>query len=306
MRSLAVLAILSLIAVLLVPPAASAQGIISSLSVSPSTVQNGASAQGTVTLIPTDSTPTTVSLFSSDPSVASVPASVVAPGGQGTVTFTITTNAAAPPTIVQITAAIQNTPRSANLSVNPATPAGPSLSSVSVTPSSLTGGSSATGTVTFTGTTNGADVQLSSSDPAHVQVPTDAVVNGGASSGAFGVTTSTVSATTTVTITATWFSVTRTATVTLNPGAAAPPDSVAITNATWDQGLLTIEATSTNPNAILSVYTQSGGFMFTLTNEGGGRYFDQRGWVTNPQVITVRSNLGGSATATLTTGGGGG
>jgi hypothetical protein len=40
--------------------------------------------------------------------------------------------------------------------------------------------------------------------------------------------------------------------------------------------------------------------MFTLTNQGGGRYFDQRGWVTNPQVITVRSNLGGSATATLT------
>lgn len=304
MRNLAVLAILALTTALLVPPAASAQGIISSLSVSPSTVQNGASAQGTVTLIPTDSTPTTVSLFSSDPTVASVPASVVAPGGQGTVTFTISTNAAAPPTIVQITAAIQNTPRSANLSVNPATPAGPSLSSVSVSPSSLTGGSSATGTVTFTGATNGADVQLSSSDTAHLQVPTDVVVNGGASSGAFGVTTSAVSATTTVTISATWFSVTRTATVTLTPGAAAPPDSVAITNARWDKGLLTIEATSTNPNAILSVYTQSGGFMFTLTNEGGGRYFDQRGWVTNPQVITVRSNLGGSATATLSTGGG--
>jgi hypothetical protein len=40
--------------------------------------------------------------------------------------------------------------------------------------------------------------------------------------------------------------------------------------------------------------------MFTLTNQGGGRYFDQRGWVFNPQVITIRSNLGGSATATLT------
>jgi hypothetical protein len=36
--------------------------------------------------------------------------------------------------------------------------------------------------------------------------------------------------------------------------------------------------------------------MFTLTNQGGGR-FDQRGWVFNPQVIIVRSNLGGSATA---------
>ena len=102
------------------------------------------------------------------------------------------------------------------------------------------------------------------------------------------------------TITATWFSVTRTATVTVTPGAPAPADRVAIRNATWDAGLLTIQATSTNPKAILSVYSSSGAFMFTLTNQGGGRYFDQRGWVTNPGVITVRSNLGGSATATLT------
>jgi hypothetical protein len=289
-------------AVLLVlPPAASAAGIISSLSVSPDAVRGGASAQGTVTLIP-DATSTTVLLFSSDPSVATVPPSVVAPPGQSTVTFTITTNAAAPPTIVQITAAIQNVPRTANLSVNAATPAGPSLSSVSVTPSSLTGGSSATGTVTFTGATNGANVQLSSSNPALVQVPSEVVVNGGASSGAFAVTTSAVSATTTATITATWFGVTRTATITLRPGAPAPPDRVAITRATWEARLLTIEATSTNPNAILSVYSQSGAFMFTLTNQGGGRYFDQRGWVTNPDVITVRSNLGGSATASTAAG----
>jgi hypothetical protein len=129
---------------LVVPGVASAAGIISALSVSPSSVQGGASAQGTVTLIP-DVTPTTVLLFSSDPSVATVPASVVAPAGQGTVTFTIGTNAAAPATIVQITAAIQNVPHMANLSVNAATPPGPSQSSVSVTPSSLTGGSPATG-----------------------------------------------------------------------------------------------------------------------------------------------------------------
>ncbi|MEU5943883.1 hypothetical protein ABZ807_33140 [Micromonospora sp. NPDC047548] len=73
-----------------------------------------------------------------------------------------------------------------------------------------------------------------------------------------------------------------------------------ITKARWKSRLLTIEATSTDPNAILSVYGQSGEFMFTLTNRGGGRYSDQRGWLDNPQVITVRSNLGGSATATVT------
>ncbi|WP_203909476.1 hypothetical protein [Rhizocola hellebori] len=290
----------TLAAVFLAPAGAQAQGIISALSVSPSQVRDGASALGTVTLIPLDATPTTVLLFSSDPGVASVPPSVVAPAGQGTVTFTITTNAAAPPTIVQITAAIQNVPRQANLSVNAATPPGPSLSAVSVTPSTLTGGSAATGTVTFTGATNGAVVQLSSSNPALVGVPSETVVNGGASTGAFPVTTAAVAANTTVSITASWFAITRTTTITLTPGAPAPADRVAITKARWKRGLLTIEATSTNPNAILSVFTQSGGFMFTLTNNGGGRYSDQRGWVTNPQVITVRSNFGGSATATLT------
>jgi hypothetical protein len=300
MRRLAVLAVMSIVAALLVvPTAASAAGIISSLSVFPSQVRDGESAQGTVTLIP-DATPTTVLLFSSDPGVAAVPPSVVAPGGQGTVTFTITTNAAAPATIVTITAAIQNVPRTANLSVNAATPPGPSLSSVSVVPSSLTGGSPATGRVTFTGTTNGAVVQLVSSDPAVVGVPAETVVNGGAASGAFPVTTSAVAASTSVTITARWFGVTRRTTLTVLPGAPAPADRVAIQRARWKRGLLTIEATSTNPNAILSVHSQSGAFMFTLTNLGGGRYFDQRGWVFNPNVITVRSNFGGSATARTT------
>ncbi|MDT4974479.1 MAG: hypothetical protein QOG98_237 [Pseudonocardiales bacterium] len=301
MRRLVVLATLSTLAGLLVlPGTASATAIISSLDLSPTTVSGGASSVGTVTLLPLDSSPTTVLLFSSNPSTASVPASVVAPAGQGTVTFTITTNAAAPATNVQITAAIQNTPRQATLSVNPATPPGPSLSAVSVNPSQLTGGSPTTGTITFTGATDGAIIQLSSSNTAVVQVPPEALVNGGAASGAFGVTTSAVPATTTATITAKWFGVTRSTTMTVTPGAPAPADRVTITKARWKARLLTIEATSTNPKAILSVFSQSGGFMFELTNKGGGRYSDQRGFIFSPEVITVRSNLGGSATAAVT------
>ena len=303
MRRLRILATLCASAVLLVllpPTSASAAGTISALSVNPSQVRDGASAQGTVTLLPDSNASTTVLLFSSDPSVATVPASVVAAPGQGSVPFTISTNAAAPPTIVQITAAIGNVPRMANLSVNAATPPGPSLASVSLNPSTVTGGSATTGTVTFTGATDGALVQLSSSNPALVQVPAETVVNGGAASAAFPVTTTAVSATTTATITASWFAITRTTTITLTPGAPAPADTVTITKARWKARLLTIEATSTNPNAILSVYGQSGFFMFTLTNRGGGRYSDQRGWLDNPQFITVRSNLGGQASARLT------
>src|SRR5262245_29192207 len=142
MRRRTVVATLAAVPVpLALPAVALAEGIISSLSVSPSSVRDGASAVGTVTLIP-DTSPATVLLFSSDPSVAAVQSPLVAPAGQGTATFPITTNAAAPPTIVQITAAIQNIPRTANLSVNAATPAGPSLTAVSVSPSTVTGGSS--------------------------------------------------------------------------------------------------------------------------------------------------------------------
>jgi hypothetical protein len=298
MRHVSLLAALSATVVLLVlPSSALTAGSISSLSVSPDSVRNGASSQGTVTLAFADAEPTTVLLFSGDKSVATVPASITLPAGATSGTFTISTNAAAPPTIVQITAWVGNTPRSANLSVNAATPAGPSLTSVSVVPTSLTGGSPATGTVKFTAATDGAMVQLSSSNPAVVQVPSETVVNGRQSSGAFPVTTSAVGSTTTVTITASWFDVTRTTTITVTPGAPAPPDKVAIKTATWKSGLLTVQATSTNPNAILSVHSRSGSVMFTLTNNGGGRYSDQRGWIDNPQQITVRSNLGGSATA---------
>src|SRR5262247_2216465 len=111
--------------VLLMPGPASAAGIIGSLSIAPSTVRGGETAQGKVTLAFADPADTTVLVFSSNPDVASVPASVVVPAGASGTTFPIATNAAAPETIVQITAWVGNTPRMANLSVNAATPAGP-------------------------------------------------------------------------------------------------------------------------------------------------------------------------------------
>jgi hypothetical protein len=287
--------------VLVFPGSAMATCIISSLSISPSSVQNGATAQGTVSLAFADTVDNSVLVFSSDTSVATVPATVVVPAGSISATFPIATIAAAPATIVQITAWVGNTPRSANLSVNAATPPGPSLTSVSFVPTSIVGGQNATGTVTFTAAmTQGAVAQLTSSNPAVAQIPQETVVSANQASGTFNLSTTTVTAPTTVTITATWFSITRTTTVTVSPGTPPPADTVRITKASWKSGLLTIEATSTNVNAILSVFSSSGSFMFTLTNNGNGRYSDQRGFVTSPVDINVRSNFGGSATARLT------
>jgi hypothetical protein len=64
-------------------------------------------------------------------------------------------------------------------------------------------------------------------------------------------------------------------------------------------GTLTVRATSTSTHAILTVFRDASTEpTFVLTNKGGGRYegsFSFSG--TAPATVTVRSNLGGSATS---------
>ena len=80
-------------------------------------------------------------------------------------------------------------------------------------------------------------------------------------------------------------------------------DTVSIQLAEYSAGNdeLRVEATGSNASATLSVYvTSTNTFIGTLRNEGGGRYRGDFSWATNPQNITVRSNLGGSASMTVT------
>jgi hypothetical protein len=293
-----------LVAALLVLPAAASASALNGLTIAPGVVNNGQSATGDVTLAFPDANPTTVLLFSSAPSAAQVPASVVLPPFATEAFFSITTTASAPPTGVQITASVANVPRVANLSVNFAAPAGPTLKAVSVNPANVVARSNATGTVSFTGPMNdGAVVNLSSSNPAVVQVPSSMVVSQSTASGTFPVSSGAVSAATTATITATWFGRTASTVVTVSPGPPPAADRVTIKKAEWKpgpgpNGTLRIEATSTNPNAILTVFTGTGGSPgFDLTNNGGGKFSDQRLFQLNPGRITVRSNFGGSASA---------
>jgi hypothetical protein len=202
-------------------------------------------------------------------------------------------------------ASVDNVPRTANMSVNPAPPAGGSLSAVSLNPTSVTGGSSSTGTVTFSASMfDGADVFLTSSNPAVATVPVETVVNANRSSGTFDVATKPVTAQTTVTITATWIGIVKSTVLTVKPGAPPAADKVAIKSARCQAKtngcLLQIEATSSNPNAILSVYNgDGGGLLFTMTNNGGGRYSLTQPTISPPARITVKSNFGGSANATV-------
>ncbi|MFC6015797.1 hypothetical protein ACFP2T_06290 [Plantactinospora solaniradicis] len=299
MRRLSAFLILSVLAsVLVLPGSAAAAGYIGALTIAPNWVWDGATTEGTVTLQYPDTVDNTVVIFSGDTSVATVPGTTVIPAGATSVTFPIATNASAPETIVQITAAVSGIPRSAYLTVNAATPSGPSLSGLSITPTSIVAGQNATATATFTGALrDGTVVRFTSSDPTVAQVPTQASLSANRSSTTFNLATSAVTAPTTVTITASWYVITRTATITVAPGTPPPADIVRITKAQYNKSrILTIEATGSDPNAILSVYSAGGGFLFSLTNNGNGRHSDQRGWRTSaPEQITVRSNFGGTA-----------
>jgi len=114
------------------------------------------------------------------------------------------------------------------------------------------------------------------------------------------VTTGTVTASTPVTISATFAGLTKTATLTVSPATQA--DTVAVTLAEYkvaDQ-MLNVEATSTSASATLQVFvTSTGALIGPLANKGGGKYAGQFSWPVNPQSITVRSNLGGSATTAV-------
>jgi hypothetical protein len=100
---------------------------------------------------------------------------------------------------------------------------------------------------------------------------------------------------------------TATRTVTSIPPSATPTqvatDTISIQLAEYSTGNaeLRVEATSSNVNAILSVYvTSTNTFIGTLRNEGGGRYRADFSWPSNPQSITIRSSFGGSASRTVT------
>jgi plastocyanin len=81
----------------------------------------------------------------------------------------------------------------------------------------------------------------------------------------------------------------------------ASTDSVDITKAVYDTAgaQLTVTATDTSDSATLTVtVTRTGQVLGTLRNKGGGTYTSKfKNVLTNPQKITVTSNLGGTDTA---------
>ncbi|HRS17695.1 MAG TPA: carboxypeptidase regulatory-like domain-containing protein, partial [Thermoanaerobaculaceae bacterium] len=91
---------------------------VTALTVDPTTVEPGAESTATVTLdIPARPGGATVTLSSSNPLVATVPASVLVPEGATTATFTVSTLASAPASTVTVTAAAGGASQTATLAL---------------------------------------------------------------------------------------------------------------------------------------------------------------------------------------------
>jgi hypothetical protein len=286
-----------------------ASGVLAALAIDPDTVVGGAAAVGTVTLTGAPGTDTVVALASTTPTVATVPATVTVPAGQTSGTFPIATHPVSEGSFSWISATLGSYERGASINVNPGAPStAPSISAVGVVPDRLGGGGTATGTVTLSRpAADGAIIELASSHPRLVDVPATAIVAAGASGTAFPLTTSAVAADTVVNVTATarccGATGQRQGVVTVTTAPPPPPDVVTITHARLRRCILTVEATSTSADAIVTVHTAAGALLLRLTNLGGGRYAGERAWRppgTNvPVELVVSSNLGGADTVSV-------
>ena len=260
---------------------------LSSVGLSPSTVQGGASASVSVTLsAPAPSGGATVSLSSSNP-VATVPATVTVPAGATSASASATTSSVGSTTTSVISASYNAVTRSATLTVTaPATPPpSAALASVSLSPATVQGGSSSSATVILTAPApaGGAVVSFSSNDPG-VTVPATMTVPAGVDSRVVVnfVSTSPVTTTTTAVLSATYGGVTRTASLTVTPPPPPQPggelDSLTLSPSTVQTG-----TTGTSATLAFTALTPSGGATVSLASSNTSI-------ATVPATVTVPAN----------------
>ncbi|HEX9487937.1 MAG TPA: hypothetical protein VF976_12790 [Gemmatimonadales bacterium] len=166
-----------------------------------------------------------IALASSNQSAVPLPASVAMPGNTAWTQFTVQTGQVTAATPVTLSATLNGSTTTLQLTVLP-----PSLQSVSVSPSTISGGAQAGGIVMLNGqaAAGGAVVSLSSNSMAVSPPPTVTVAPGNFSA-SFPLPTSTVAAPTTATITASWNGGSAQTQVTLLP--QPPPVSVTLSPA---------------------------------------------------------------------------
>jgi hypothetical protein len=261
------------------------------LTLSTTNVVGGNPVTGTVQMngsVPA-SAGVTVALSSSDPTAATVPATAVVNGS--TATFTINTAAVASARSVTISATAGGLPRSATMTVGPA-----SLAGVSVNPATAIATQSVGGAVTMTGPVPSRSVALTSSDPA-AQVPASVTVSG--TSATFQVTTSVVTTPKSATITATALGVSKTTTLTVNPltiqsvtvsptsirAGAIATGTVTLSAVPGKSLIVTLSSSDTNLATVppqISFASGQGSQIFAVTAKSP---------IAQPATVTIRANI---------------
>ncbi|MBI4889668.1 MAG: right-handed parallel beta-helix repeat-containing protein [Acidobacteria bacterium] len=235
---------------------------LSRLSLAPSTLTGGQTSSGNVVQLNTGAPQggLTVSLTSSDPGLVTVPASVVVPQGAVQASFQVTTKEVAVPTEVTITAQQGNNVYRAKLLVAPTT-----ISRVEAPSATMGAPGSYTGRVYLSGAApaGGVLVQLSSTAPEALAVPSSVSVAAGATRASFRITTNAVSAAVSGEIRGTAGTVTRTsgftvqqmglASVALAPasitgGLASGANRVVLSGPAFDGTPVTVRLRSSDPS----------------------------------------------------------
>lgn len=188
------------------------QPFLTALS-APAAIIGGDKAKGTVTL--SANAPTGGLAVDLTATGVSVPATVTVPAGSSSATFAVSTTSVTSNQTATITATTGGVPKTATIAVEPLL-----VKSIALGAKTVTGGASISGNeVKMNGAApEAAQVTLSSSRPHVASVPASVTVaKGSASSPAFTITTSAVTARTVVEVTATYNGVATTAKVVVEP-----------------------------------------------------------------------------------------
>ncbi len=234
---------------------------LQSVALTPSVLTGGQSSTLRVTLSgPALAGGSQVSLSSTNPATAPIAAQVLVAEGSSFADLPVNTTAVAVQTMATFTATLANLTRQATLTVNPPAPA---LLSAAFLGSSVTGGQPATLRVTLSAPAGatGASIALQSATPAVASIQDSVQIPSGGSSADVPVATTAVQSQTQVQFTATMGTVSKPATLSVNPPAStAALSTVSLTSSSVLGGggtMLQITLTQAAP---------AGGFTVALTS----------------------------------------
>ncbi len=185
--------------------------VLTSLALGSTSTLGGRTVTGTVTLAATAPSGGVKVTLVSDNAVAVAPANVTVPFGQKSATFPVTTTAVTAPVTATVSATLNHVTTSAALLVNPAM-------QLTLSASTIVGGNSLSGTVTLgdPAPAGGVVLSISSSDLSAARVGTAAMA-AGQNVASFTITTNSVLAARTVTITVTYGALTQSASLSVTP-----------------------------------------------------------------------------------------